>query len=1081
MQIHGYNHHFNRFGKNPFSGEAFRVFMAVEDDSNAESVSSAPEQSSSSTVESTESDLVKEIRALSQNAEGHSPFDTEEKWQKLMGVHSDVTNYMDWVQKMENKVGSADPSQENWKSGIKDVHKGLKKILNYQGQLKNLRMPISPEYVASIESVMREEFDGHKRNFVEDMQKIRKGLKEVADHAEKLIKEEMKKDMQARLQEIESKWRKNPPAAYQREPLVLNQLIGTIKKMKNPLASMSTQVSEDNFKDYKAFWQDIDFYEDLYEGKKEIDDYHTRFAEKNEGQTLDVEALERKLKKVENLRKERVKEINAVYTQGVASTKQMLTALRARIEAARDEEIQDKKGAFEKIDEQLASLAQTPDFDVITKKALYYEPPSDPKDPDHKKSKGLAHQIADLKNATDINATQKEALLVFLDQALDKFENDLNADPLGNLHIIQDQVQKMNEAMDEPAPNGSQWTLSWVAPYDAVRGFEIIRDWGARKLKRHSSKRIGTFGSKALAGLSKLTGPLSSLNTLPNEFDKEQENAEQEEVNAYKEAYKNKDMWQIEAIAYSTRNQDELKACLKLLAENGRLRWDRRELLKQFNRFQSVVHFSDDIGQHLGNISVFYKKLNKACGTIWDFDTFKDFKNTNSSAYESKKNGWQESCNEWGETVGLNVIIEGYLQDYKEAKATGRNPTFDPLAYEKIIDYSIKQGKMGSEQKMYYLIQGIAWGILPPDRGSALNAAYLTECPGLEYFGSKTERGKRPNLEDIQEVAALSYDAYRIWFDNKVMKKLPQAGQRLNKSLTQGNSMDHDDLLAYLAYMGVQTTKNILKSQASGFSLPQTGVLNGTVSMVNYLDGIAFNHDELKKEGIDTEAQLVRFIGSFVAYDGILKNRMFEGDRNYFRVDGEILDQVPRGADSYKFLSGREGMTVRENLETVETYLKELDPDFFGFLFDNTQKDVPGLVNRLFEKHKEALQALNPGKIVTARDLFGGTDVKNVDDLHEKTTDYVSFLIKSGKGNVQRMLGKIQADRAENFSKFRKELDAAKETTTRSATYAEMRSARGLQSGATKASKLNPQFLSKKPDRAELQAIAAKMQGGSGF
>lgn len=506
--------------------------------------------------------------------------------------------------------------------------------------------------------------------------------------------------------------------------------------------------------------------EAFYKGEMAVDEYYANFAQEK-GEPLSIGSLERKLERLEGMREERVKALKADYDKRINDTIAQVREVRNRVAGFTDEQMQDRENTLKELDKTLEKLNASTNLDQLTKDTLYNEDPvfinkrGEPLGDEPLYRKGLAHQLDYIKNDTELGPAEKERFLVFLDQSLDKYETEISGNLFGNLHIIQEQVEAANELFDQEPPKGGKYTFHMVAVYDAVRAFEIISEWTQRKLKRSSTKRIGQFGSQGLKFLNNAPWPLKPFNTLSNEFDREQENAEQEEVNQYKEAYKNKDAWQVEAIAYNSRNQDELKACLYLLAEQGRLRWDRIELLKRLNYFQKSVHF-DESGMkgHLGNISLFYEKLGKACGAIWDFDTFKDLKTQNSSAYDSKKNEWDQACHEWAETVGLDTIIDGYLQDYKKAKVSGRNPTFDPLAYEKIIDYAIKYGKMGSEQKLYFLIQGIAWGILPPDRGSVLNSIYINEYPAIDYFGTATSRGKKPTLENFEEVAALDENAF---------------------------------------------------------------------------------------------------------------------------------------------------------------------------------------------------------------------------------------------------------------------------------------------------------------------------------
>ena len=209
---------------------------------------------------------------------------------------------------------------------------------------------------------------------------------------------------------------------------------------------------------------------------------------------------------------------------------------------------------------------------------------------------------------------------------------------------------------------------------------------------------------------------------------------------------------------------------------------------------------------------------------------------------------------------GLSKHIKGLLTAYKEQ---GEAAKVDPMEYEKIVDYAIENGKMGAEEKLYYLIQGIGCGLLSPDRGSALNSKYINNYPVIDVFGSGTSRGKKPNLKDVREYAAYNWDenepgaAFTNWFHSYAMR-LERVHQRVDKVVTQGVGQDHDDATALLAYLNDTTTEEMLRKQATGYSMPLTGIQNMTVALSHWVDTAAYNeYDKYPEKRKD----LIRFCG----------------------------------------------------------------------------------------------------------------------------------------------------------------------------------------------------------------------------
>lgn len=561
------------------------------------------------------------------------------------------------------------------------------------------------------------------------------------------------------------------------------------------------------------------------------------------------------------------------------------------------------------------------------------------------------------------------------------------------------------------------YQLYFLSIHDFKRIGEKLKEWAERRYNRRSDKNIGDFGSKVFANLP---GPLK---TMGNEFERIREQSEIDEVEQYKQAYQNKDAWEITAIMYKTRNQDEMKACLYLLADMGRIRWDKTELWEQMMYFShGAIQFNlNDPDAEIMNQSKLHEKLQKCVGVIWDYDTFQEWQTTNEQNAVSKMEAHTDFCHKTAEMPGtLDKVCRVMLAEYKKQKRMGIiEPKVDPQKYEKIIHYNIEFGKGSPEGKLYYLIQGVACGLLSRDAAVRINGKWINHYPVIDLFGSETEMGEKPTMEDIRQWALLDGDknepggAFRRWFYTYVIHR-PRVYQRVDKALTQGLSQDHDDATCWYGAMSVTTAQTILSQNSQGFRMPITGYQNASLGMLAYLDNLGETYDMMGSDGeTGGEAQLIRFASMFATFDGISKGRIHKDRPDFFRWKGEEHLR-PRYVGHYADDYGRDivspdgiggAKTSAENLTSIRDYIRILDPELFGFLFDRSatasEGEIANFVNAMKKKYNN-------------NDLFGenGAAPAHNEGLHEAMPTVLRNIFHTSEGRKKRreMLNKIQED-----------------------------------------------------------------------
>ena len=254
------------------------------------------------------------------------------------------------------------------------------------------------------------------------------------------------------------------------------------------------------------------------------------------------------------------------------------------------------------------------------------------------------------------------------------------------------------------------------------------------------------------------------------------------------------------------------------------------------------------------------------------------------------------------------------------------------------------------------------------------------------------------------------------WFHNEAMTRA-RVTQRIDKSLTQGNKLDHDDLTAFLPYMGEETAETMLKSFSDGFRLPQTGVQNGTVSMLFYMDNMAENYDRMMKDGeVKPDVALQKFIGTFTRYDAILRGKMYRESNQYFRWNSTSYNETPRSSTAYAGMYGRDSktdlnkdMTAKENTEAIQKYLKILDSDFFGKLYGEgpkTDAEAKALADQTRARHG-------------GEDVFEGEDPNTIDKIYKSAGTYAGWIIREKPLLMNEMFAAIKADHQKVYANLK--------------------------------------------------------------
>ncbi len=383
--------------------------------------------------------------------------------------------------------------------------------------------------------------------------------------------------------------------------------------------------------------------------------------------------------------------------------------------------------------------------------------------------------------------------------------------------------------------------------------------------------------------------------------------AENEEMGQFKESFEQKGVYEIIERLERTGTRDELKAALVVLNEKGQMRWDNIEFWKNLNKFvdPSLAIPIPSNGDPNTEVSdkdprTGFAFLKDAIDSLWGEGTYNNWYSQNKSSYQSNAKGFYEEGKELeGVEGGPGRKLAELLKLHKEGRYV------DPHEYEGLILFSLEYGKAAMQEKIYYMIEGVAaqnmYGrtILSFDRMAHISSEMLPKFPMLEYFCAKVQRE-----EGI--IHAFTIDDYRRWvgwFDegspnNFIPTKavddfmweyaLPNdhTQKRINKDMRNAENLDHDDMFAFLppASTGVITDACKSSSGSKKF-LTIEGYANAFPGFSQYFKSLSENNHRDK---------LTEAIRSYVRYEGIMTDK-YEKARttaqdNYQRMDETVLN-----------------------------------------------------------------------------------------------------------------------------------------------------------------------------------------------
>lgn len=469
--------------------------------------------------------------------------------------------------------------------------------------------------------------------------------------------------------------------------------------------------------------------------------------------------------------------------------------------------------------------------------------------------------------------------------------------------------QMANVAMPHEGTIAHIWNeTQFLSCQDVGQLGKHIWEYWTRTWERKMKNRFAKFGSH--------------LPFIGTEMLRIKEDTEHEEVEKFKHAMAHMGDFEVRGLLKKSSNQDQIKACIEVLVEKGMMRWDDVDFWKAVNRIPALaldkkIPIPKDGNPHSivkvdssGVKMTGMDMLKEAFENIWGDDNLYDkWKTSNKSAYKSGAEKYYNEAaaleNDPYDNGGVTGRLKAMLRDHMSGVQV------DPQQYEGFIKFIIKNGKSTAENKLYYIVMGVATNLLALERIGDLDSDHCNQMPWLDFFTQAKHEDKPVTLTTTQKdypphygrpFSVRDFQVMANFFENDRddldkekyspgtrvkdflwKKMLPHhtTQTRTSKGSRNAEQMDHDDAHFILPLLDYQTIINMCGSSAGDkkyFSVP--GYLNGFPGFSEWMKTLAEegNRDLLEKT-----------ILSYVNFDGIITNRYMLNDTKKQRVSDILL------------------------------------------------------------------------------------------------------------------------------------------------------------------------------------------------
>ena len=430
------------------------------------------------------------------------------------------------------------------------------------------------------------------------------------------------------------------------------------------------------------------------------------------------------------------------------------------------------------------------------------------------------------------------------------------------------------------------------------------------------------------------------------EYEKDCQQAENEEVDHYKQAMSQWGIWQIRDTLHIAKDRFQLKACLITLVEKGQMRWDDPKFWASLNK-HIPPHLR--VTPHRAKLKDVTPEdlIEGGIDYLYGESQYSDWHKSNGDTFngEKKKFTWK------GDQLEGGAKGKGLIQEMQKLLTMHmRGEYVNPQEYEGMIDFAINKGKARVIDKMYFIIEGVCRRnhrgetLLNLDRIGSLDGEFLNRLPWLDFLVDKDfakfsgEEGGRPwTVKDFEKVADYFDSAApkpgEEWGPNEnVVKFFWQVANqhhktyvRMGKGIRAGEDIDHDDWNFIGALMDAKDAEYLSNKHGVKSRLTNAGIRNVYPGFNQQLKSLG----DMDPALVDMFAYDVpvfnnakKLVKGFVTFDSILMDRLNKGSNQYFRLSQEEIN-MKTVVDPEKTVGDHQSEMYRFLKNLISAYQKE--------------------------------------------------------------------------------------------------------------------------------------------------------------